>query len=105
VDFRSLTVRIRTIYEGLLESNFQLRSLSDNRRRWILLAATPADELVIAAVRYTSTPIRTAQVTGSYFTKQFAVEHLLDTALERAIDDHLAGSLSILSAAMTSRGR
>ena len=30
------------------------------------------------------------KATGSYFTKQFAVEHLLDTALEPAIDAHLA---------------
>jgi hypothetical protein len=28
-------------------------------------------------------------MSGSYFTKSFAVEHLLDRALEPALDDHL----------------
>ena len=30
------------------------------------------------------------KATGSYFTKPFAVEHLLDNALEPALDDHIA---------------
>ena len=30
------------------------------------------------------------KATGSYFTKPFAVEHLLDHALEPALDDHIA---------------
>ena len=29
------------------------------------------------------------KATGSYFTKPFAVEHLLDNALEPALDDHI----------------
>ena len=93
VDFRSLGVReFGTIYEGLLESELSLAQAD--------LAIDKSGNYRPAKVRETPT-IRAGEVylhnasgarksTGSYFTKQFAVEHLLERALDPALDDHLA---------------
>jgi hypothetical protein len=92
VDFRSLGVRnFGTIYEGLLESE---------------LSVAEEDLIVDAANLYVPAgkkepDIRRGQIylhdasgarksTASYYTKDFAVDHLLDYALEPAITDHLA---------------
>ncbi|MFG1888146.1 Eco57I restriction-modification methylase domain-containing protein [Micromonospora sp. NPDC049051] len=93
VDFRALSVReFGTIYEGLLESSLSVAS-SD-------LAVDPRTKAYLPAKRAEAIEVRAGEVyfhnasgarksTGSYFTKQFAVEHLLDTALEPALIDHL----------------
>ena len=38
------------------------------------------------------------KATGSYFTKPFAVTHLLDHALEAALDDHIERLAALLDA-------
>ena len=92
VDFRSLSVReFGTIYEGLLESDLALASqdLTVDRDQ----AFVPADEgdevEVEAGDIYLHNRSGARKATGSYFTKPFAVEHLLDQALEPALNDHL----------------
>ena len=45
------------------------------------------------------------KATGSYFTKPFAVEHLLDHALEPAPADHLARIQAYLDAVRRCSGR
>jgi hypothetical protein len=92
IDFRSLSVReFGTIYEGLLESE-----LSSPSRTW----RSTATALPARRVRTTTSRSqgrrrlppqreRAAQGTGSYFTKPFAVDHLLDRALEPTLDEHL----------------
>jgi hypothetical protein len=92
VDFRSLTVReFGTIYEGLLESNLSiaLADLTVDSAGSYLPATPPAEPVVRAGEVYIHNQSGQRRSTGSYFTKQFAVEHLLDTALEPAIDAHL----------------
>jgi len=93
VDFRSLSVReFGTIYEGLLESDLSVSPAPltvDGNGSY--LPAGPGDKVVVPAGEvYIHNRSGQRKATGSYFTKQFAVEHLLDTALEPAIDAHLA---------------
>lgn len=93
VDFRSLGVReFGTIYEGLLESDLSISqthlTVDDSGS---FLPARPGDKVVVAQGQaYIHDRSGRRKATGSYFTKQFAVEHLLDTALEPAIDAHLS---------------
>ncbi len=96
VDFRSLSVReFGTIYEGLLESKLSVApdDLAVKRIKG-------ADQFVPAKGREAA-EVRFGEVyfhnrsgarksTGSYFTKPFAVEHLLDHALEASLDVHVA---------------
>ena len=93
VDFRSLSVReFGTIYEGLLESDLAVagQDLTIARDGTYV----PAAEDDVVEVRkgdiYLHNRSGARKATGSYFTKPFAVEHLLDHALEPALDDHLA---------------
>jgi len=92
VDFRSLGVReFGTVYEGLLESEL---SVADTD--------LVVDKAGFYAPAENRTPaVRTGQIylhnasgarkaTGSYYTKHFAVEHLLDHSLEPALNEHLA---------------
>ena len=93
VDFRSLGVReFGTIYEGLLESDLSISQTDlavDSNGSY--LPARPGDDVVVPKGQvYIHDKSGQRKATGSYFTKQFAVEHLLDTALEPAIDAHLA---------------
>ena len=96
VDFRSLSVReFGTIYEGLLESRLTIATedLTVTKAKGGNATYAPAkvndpvevhkDEVYL----HNRSGVRKA--TGSYFTKPFAVEHLLDHALEPALDDHL----------------
>ena len=95
VDFRSLSVRtFGTIYEGLLESQLSLAE-QDLTVRGVKGVSTfvPAeagdDVEAPAGSVYFHNRSGVRKSTGSYFTKPFAVEHLLDHALEPALDDHL----------------
>lgn len=92
VDFRSLSVReFGTVYEGLLESALA-RAPSD-------LALDPEDRYVPAEEEdevevaegaiYLQHQSGKRKETGTYFTKPFAVEHLLEQALEPALSNHL----------------
>jgi Eco57I restriction-modification methylase len=92
VDFRSLSVReFGTIYEGLLENELSVAraDLAVTPKGEYRLARNKDEIEVHAGQLYPHTPSGARKSTGSYFTKHFAVEHLLDHALEPALDDHL----------------
>jgi hypothetical protein len=93
VDFRSLSVReFGTLYEGLLESSLSLAESDltvDDKGSY-----TPAKAgqviLVPEGAIYFHNRSGSRKASGSYFTKPFAVEHLLDHALEPALAGHVA---------------
>jgi len=94
VDFRTLGVReFGTIYEGLLENELAIADndltvkTKDKIQQYAPAAAK--DKVVVAkghAYLYNTSGARKS--TGSYFTKHFAVEHLLEHALEPALKEH-----------------
>ena len=94
VDFRSLSVReFGTIYEGLLESMLSIASTdltTDARGNYVPVHKKNDEVISEAGEVYFHNRSGERKATGSYFTKPFAVEHLLDHALEPALDDHLA---------------
>lgn len=99
VDFRSLSVReFGTIYEGLLESSLSLASTDltlDGRQTYV--PSNAGDILAVAAGEvYFHNRSGARKSSGSYFTRPFAVEHLLDIALEPALDDHIARITALL---------
>lgn len=92
VDFRSLSVReFGTIYEGLLESDLAVARQNLTVARDETYVPASGDDTVEVAkdAIYLHNRSGARKATGSYFTKPFAVEHLLDHALEPALDDHL----------------
>lgn len=94
IDFRSLGVReFGTIYEGLLESELSVAS-TDLTVQASTGAYVPADGQREVVVREGEVYLHNAsgarKSSGAYYTKSFAVEHLLDGALEPALDDHFA---------------
>ena len=97
VDFRSLGVReFGTIYEGLLESELSVAEtdLTVETRGKNKDAYRPCKKgekpVVPQGKIYLHNSSGARKSTGSYYTKHFAVEHLLDHALEPALDDHFA---------------
>lgn len=92
VDFRSLSVReFGTIYEGLLESQLSVAPTDltlDGRGNFVPAADTSHIEVDAGQV-YFHNRSGARKASGSYFTKPFAVEHLLNHALEPALADHL----------------
>jgi hypothetical protein len=93
VDFRSLSVReFGTLYEGLLESNLSVASsdLALDSRDTYVPAIRDQQPVVLAGSVYLHNRSGARKATGSYFTKPFAVDHLLDQALEPALDDHVS---------------
>jgi hypothetical protein len=92
VDFRSLSVReFGTIYEGLLESMLSVAQTDlalDAKDNYVPAATSDTVEVHQGEV-YFHNRSGERKATGSYFTKPFAVEHLLDHALEPALDAHL----------------
>ncbi|WP_063834874.1 Eco57I restriction-modification methylase domain-containing protein [Streptomyces globisporus] len=100
VDFRSLSVReFGTIYEGLLESSLSIApsDLTVDLKTDTYLPAKDTDEVAVAAGQvYFHNASGARKATGSFFTKAFAVEHLLDTALEPALISHLAKVKALL---------
>lgn len=92
VDFRSLSVReFGTIYEGLLESGLSVAPTDltlDKEGTYVPASGRQKVEVAAGAV-YLHNRAGTRKATGSYFTKPFAVEHLLDHALEPALTEHL----------------
>jgi hypothetical protein len=93
VDFRSLGVReFGTIYEGLLESELAVAETDlavepSGAYRPCRRGEAPA---VARGEAYLHNASGARKATGSYFTKHFAVEHLLERALEPALREHLA---------------
>ena len=96
VDFRSLSVReFGTIYEGLLESRLSVApddlTVKRIKNADHFVPAGASDEAVVRVGEvYFHNRSGARKATGSYFTKPFAVEHLLEHALERALDVHIA---------------
>ncbi|HWQ23383.1 MAG TPA: hypothetical protein VNK94_04690 [Gaiellaceae bacterium] len=101
VDFRSLSVReFGTIYEGLLESELSVAPTDLTLdRKGTYVPARPGDQPAVRAGEiYFHDRSGARKATGSYFTKPFAVEHLLDRALVPALEDHLARIEALLDA-------
>jgi hypothetical protein len=93
VDFRSLGVReFGTIYEGLLESELSVADQDltlDNRGSYVPLRGN-AEPVVREGEVYLHNRSGARKASGSYYTKPFAVEHLLERALVPALETHLA---------------
>ena len=94
VDFRSLGVReFGTIYEGLLESELAVAEsnlvLKKQKGELVYAPAEKGDQPnVSAGETYLHNRSGARKSSGSYYTKPFAVEHLLNGALEPALSDH-----------------
>lgn len=101
VDFRSLGVReFGTLFEGLLESKLSIAQtdLTVDPKTKAYMPAKPGDEVKVPAGNfYVHNKSGQRKSTGSYFTKHFVVEHLLDSALEPALGDHLARVAALLT--------
>ena len=96
VDFRSLSAReFGTVYEGLLESQLSLALENmcveqKGKHKGIFRPAREGDEVEVeAGTIYFHNHSGFRKSSGTYFTKPFAVAHLLDHALEPALDDHI----------------
>ncbi|MBI2708821.1 MAG: hypothetical protein HYX34_03900 [Actinobacteria bacterium] len=99
VDFRSLSVReFGTIYEGLLESMLSISpsDLTVDAKGNYVPTKKAGDVVVAAGDIYFHNRSGARKATGSYFTKPFAVEHLLDHALEPALAEHVARLQALL---------
>jgi hypothetical protein len=96
VDFRSLRVReFGTIYEGLLESELAVAdvdlALKKQGKDLVYVPAKPKDPIAVARGGiYLHNRSGARKSSGSYFTPGFAVDHLLDAALEPALKAHAA---------------
>lgn len=94
IDFRSLGVReFGTIYEGLLESELSVAEVDlavDPRTKAYLPAKMNSNVVVREGEAYLHNASGARKSSGAYYTKAFAVEHLLEHALEPALRDHLA---------------
>jgi len=93
VDFRSLGVReFGTIYEGLLENELSVTETDltvDNKGIYRPVQKKSDQVVVMAGRAYLHNASGVRKASGSYFTKSFAVDHLLDHALEPALKEHL----------------
>src|SRR5262249_42059662 len=79
-------------YEGLLESELSVATadLTVDAHGTYLPASAEQKVEVAAGTVYLHNRSGARKASGSYFTKPFAVEHLLDHALAPALADHLA---------------
>ncbi len=101
VDFRSLSVReFGTIYEGLLESMLSVApsDLAVDSKGNYVPTHDEGRAVVRAGAVYFHHRSGIRKATGSYFTKPFAVEHLLDHALEPVLAEHIARVVGLLEA-------
>ena len=105
IDFRSLSVReFGTIYEGLLESELaradtDLTLTRDSKRGDVYTPADDSDDIIVEAGGvYLHNKSGARKATGSYFTKPFAVQHLIDTAVLPTLDEHLQRVGALLDA-------
>jgi hypothetical protein len=103
VDFRALGVReFGTIYEGLLEQELSIAEHDltlDNNGAYVPASAMrgrgrrragAVDSVMVAAGEvYLHDKSGARKATGAYYTKDFAVEHLLERSLGPALDEHL----------------
>lgn len=92
VDFRSLGVReFGTIYEGLLESELAVAEtdLTVDKDELYRPARNGKNVRVRKGNVYLTGASGARKALGSYFTKSFAVNHLLDHALEPRLEEHI----------------
>ena len=101
IDFRALSVReFGTIYEGLLESELSIakQDLSiDKQGVYLPAKANERAEVAIGTV-YLHNKSGARKSTGSFYTPEFAVEHLLDRTLDPALDEHLSRMVDLSDA-------
>lgn len=94
VDFRSLGVReFGTIYEGLLESELSVAETDlavDTKGAYVPVGRRYREPVVRKGEIYLHNRSGARKSMGSYFTKSFAVEHLLERTLEPALTEHHA---------------
>ncbi len=92
VDFRSLGVReFGTIYEGLLESGLARADMDLVLKTEVYVPAKDGEEPVVRKGEvYLHNRSGARKSSGSYYTKSFAVDHLLEGALKPALKDHFA---------------
>lgn len=91
VDFRSLNVgEFGTIYQGLLESELAVAetNLTVDKKGFYRPCHADEEPLVKESHIYLHNRSGARKATGTYFTKDFAVAHLLDGALEPALAHH-----------------
>jgi len=92
VDFRDLSVReFGTIYEGLLESRFSVAPCDltlDKDNIFVPVKGSDSIEVFEGDVFFHNRS-GARKSAGSYFTKVFAVEHLLEFNLKPALDSHI----------------
>lgn len=95
VDFRSLGVReFGTVYEGLLESELSVAETDltydeTGKEKGVYRPVKKGEEPKVTKSRiYLHDKSGARKSTGTYFTKEFAVEHLLNHALEPALREH-----------------
>ena len=101
VDFRSLDVRdFGTIYEGLLEAGLSIAEnhLADDGKGGWKVVDSSESAIIKKTHPYFHTKAGDRKATGSYFTPSFMVEHLLEKALDPALDEHLSRVEKILVA-------
>lgn len=101
VDFRSLSVReFGTIYEGLLESSLSLAPTDltvDQSGIWVP-ASLGSEILCKEGEIYFHSASGERRATGSYFTRAILVDHLIERALEPALDEHLGKVKDLIDA-------
>jgi hypothetical protein len=101
IDFRPLGVReFGTIYEGLLESELWVAevdlAVERGKDQRYIPAKRGATVVVEAGEVYLHNASGARKSSGAYYTKSFAVEHLLERALDSAIVAHF-GRLDALA--------
>jgi hypothetical protein len=92
VDFASLGVReFGTVYEGLLESELSVAEtdLTLNADQAYVPAGAKSKIAVKEGDVYLHNSSGARKATGSYFTKDFAVQYLIDRSLAPALKKHL----------------
>lgn len=92
VDFRSLSVReFGTIYEGLLESSLSVAAQDltlDKNKAWV--PAGPGDTIhAEEGTVYFHSASGERKATGSYFTPQIIVNHLVEQTIVPVLNEHL----------------
>jgi hypothetical protein len=97
VDFRSLGVReFGTVYEGLLESELSIAETdltleTKGKTAGTYRPSKKGEEVTVTEEKiYLHNSSGARKSSGSYYTKQFAVEHLLEESLEPSLDEHFA---------------
>jgi hypothetical protein len=92
IDFRELSVReFGTIYEGLLESELACAETDlATDRKGFYRPANQDEEVIVRKGEFYLSNGGQRKSSASFYTKEFAVEHLLERSLEPALDDHLA---------------